>query len=398
MALNNNELFKNGTLIFAGEVFKNAMDFDFKIDSKSYFENQGALLQQSELATELPEIKVQKNQKEIDQFLLKNDFLTIIQNLENLLFKNGIWALGVKNNKKIVLGKVIDYKTNDDNELVKLKINVGTIETAQETYSVFEEYDLENNPGYVAKTAVSKNGKVVSLKNKLGKNYKQEIFTGEFIPFVIFKNNAQGIREVDLIDNKYFELLDIKLKALYYDTFTSTPTPLINWDMGNNKVEDIKKSLYSLGKERMIETHSIGSFTDQMARPFEIVQSQSNAITLLQTIESITYWIKSALLFKKDSTDGGVHNMHSTEAQQLNSSYNHNLEMKANVRELYYTKFIKIILKCLGLDPEQKIEVITTSSSKYLDKQAQTLSTDQNGVLLNSNIANNPAKAIESEQ
>ncbi|MHA3828766.1 hypothetical protein [Mycoplasma sp. Z1473D] len=386
MALNNSDLIKTGTLIFAGDVLKNAMDYDFKIDSKSYFENQGALLQQSELATELPEIKLQKNQKEIEEFLYKNDFLTVIQNLENLLFKNGIWALGVKNNKKIVLGKVIDYKTNDDNELINLKINVGKIESAEESYSVYEEYNLENNKGYVVKTAVSINGEVTPLKNKLGKQYKQELFAGDFIPFVIFKNNAQGKREVDLIDSKYFELLDIKLKALYYDTFTSTPTPLINWDMGNNKVEDIKKSLYSLGKERMIETHSIGSYTDQIARPFEIVQSQSNAITLLQTIESISYWIKSALLFKKDSTDGGVHNIHSAEAQQLNSSYNHNLEMKANLREIYYTKFIKVVLKCLGLDYTQKIEVIATSSSKYLDKQAQTLSTDQNGVLLNSNL------------
>ncbi|WLP85239.1 hypothetical protein [Mycoplasma seminis] len=386
MALSNDDIFKNGTMLFAGNVLKKSMDQDFKINSKSYFENQGAIMQQSELATELPEIKVSKNQKEVDNFLKQNEFLSIIQKLENYLFKKGLFALGVRNGKKIILAKVVDYGFNDDNELEYLKVNVGDIQNDSESFSIYEEYSLNKNKGYVNQIAVSRNGEEKPLKEILGKAYKQKIFAGEFIPFTIFKNNAQAKAEVDLIDQQYFDLLDVKLKALYYDTFTSTPTPLINWDMGNNKVEDIKSSLYSLGKQRMIETHSIGSFTDQMARPFEIVQGQSNSITLIQSIESISYWIKQALLFKKDSSDGGVHNMHSTEAQQLNSSYNHNMEMKANLREIYYEKFIRVVLKCLGLDSQQEIEVIAPSSSKYLDKQARVLSTDQNGVLLNNNL------------
>ncbi|MEA4162527.1 hypothetical protein [Mycoplasma sp. 4404] len=385
MALDNEAIFKKGAMVINNSIIPTEIDNEFKINSRSFFEKQGALLQVSELATELPTFEFANGKEEFDAFLKRNDFLSIIQQLEKFLFTKGIWALGIQNNKKVVLAQVVDYETNDDNELVYLQINTGKLSNGVDEYNTFTTYDLLNNKGYVEKSIIDKNGKRQPLSSLLGKRYKQEIFKDNFIPFVIFKNNSTGQAEMDLIDQELFALLDIKLSALYFDSFLSAPIPLINWDLGNSKSNSVSKSLFSLGKDRIIQTHSIAPYSDQMVKPFEIAQSQSTALSTIQSIESIMYWIKQALIFKKDSTDGGTHNIHSVEAQQLNSSYNHYIEGKANLREIYYEKFARLVLRVLGLDYLQDINVITTSSSKYLEQQAKILSTDQNGVLLNRN-------------
>ncbi|MCU9933418.1 hypothetical protein NWQ33_06170 [Mycoplasmopsis cynos] len=46
-----------------------------------------------------------------------NYFLELIQKLEVMLYKKGLAALGILENKKIVLAEVIDYAFNLDNEL-----------------------------------------------------------------------------------------------------------------------------------------------------------------------------------------------------------------------------------------------------------------------------------------
>ncbi|MCU9932440.1 hypothetical protein NWQ33_00415 [Mycoplasmopsis cynos] len=59
--------------------------------------------------------------------------------------------------------------------------------------------------------------------------------------------------------------------------------------------------------------------------------------------------------------------------------------MKANLREIYYQNFFKIILRVLKLNYEQDINVIVVSSTKWLEEQAKQLQITQNGVMLNNN-------------
>lgn len=385
MAKTNDELFKSNFIITNthsfNSIFGEGKEFTLP-NSKAQFENDGAIQQMTQLANALPKIEL-NNKDELLKFLNKNYFLELIQKLEVMLYKKGRAALGILENKKIVLAEVLDYAFNLDNELEFLKISVGQQKIKNETFEVVYEYDLKEN--YIKKYGVSTlTNKKLSPKELFGQAYKQELNTKDFIPFTIFKNKASEQPDIEMINSELFEMLNAKYKSLVLDMYLSLPIPQVQWNVGGTKADQIVKNLFSLDNNRTVKIDSKATIS-ALGDNFDIKYAPTQAPQILQTIESLKHWIKKSLLIKKDGEDGGTHNKHNAEIMTLNSDYEDYIEMKANLREIYYSNFFKIVLRVLNLNYEQDINVIVTSSTKWLEEQSKKIQVNQNGIILNQN-------------
>lgn len=114
-------------------------------NSKEAYLTLGAKIQANTLAFKLPDVKFKDThiQKLWDDFITRNKFLEIIQQLETNLYRNGIYAIGISNNLTIFLAKVQEYKIVE-NKLVKLSIIIDTINHQNQQYDIIKEYDLFN--------------------------------------------------------------------------------------------------------------------------------------------------------------------------------------------------------------------------------------------------------------
>ncbi|TQC54934.1 hypothetical protein [Mycoplasmopsis cynos] len=385
MSKTNEEIFKSNFILTNSQNFNSIFGEgkEFKIpDSKKQFENDGAVQQMTQLANALPKIELE-NQKELLKFLNNNYFLELIQKLEVMLYKKGLAALGILENKKIVLAEVIDYAFNLDNKLSFLKVSLGQQKIKNEVFEVVYEYDLDSN--YIKKYGIStRTGKTISPKELFGSTYKQELNVNNFIPFTVFKNKASEAPDIEMVNPELFEILNAKYKSLILDMYLSLPIPQVQWNVGGTKADQIVKNLFSLDNNRTVKIDSKATIS-ALGDNFDIKYAPTQAPQIISTIENLIYWIKKSLLIKKDGDDGGTHNKHNAEIATLNSAYEDYIEMKANLREIYYQNFFKIILRVLKLNYEQDINVIVVSSTKWLEEQAKQLQITQNGVMLNNN-------------
>ncbi|AKF41029.1 hypothetical protein AAW50_01065 [Mycoplasmopsis canis] len=400
MAKTNDELFKSNFILSNSYSFNSIFGVgkEFSIpDSKTQFENDGAVSQQTQLANALPKIELE-NKNELLKFLNKNYFLEIIQKMEVMLYKKGLAALGVLEGKVIVLGEVFDYAFNFENELVFLKVSLGKRKIKNELFEVIYEYDL--NEPYIKKYGINTiTKKTITARELFGNNYKQELNVLNFIPWTIFKNKADEAPDIEMINPELFEMLNAKYKSLILDMYLSLPIPQVQWNVGGTKADQIVKNLFSLDNNRTVKIDSKATIS-ALGDNFDIKYAPTQAPQIITTIENLKHWIKKSLLLKKDGDDGGTSNKHNAEIATLNSDYDDYIEMKANLREIYYENFFRMLLKLLDLDFEQDIDVIVVSSTKWLQEQASIAQTNQQGITLSNpqqNKTSEPEKEIESE-
>lgn len=358
-------------------------------NSKEAYLTLGAKIQANTLAFKLPDVKFKDTniQKLWDDFIRRNKFLEIIQQLETNLYRNGIYAIGISNNLTIFLAKVQEYKIVE-NKLVKLSIIIDTINHQNQQYDIIKEYDLFNtannniNDLYVSTYAKRRyDNKNISLNSfkELNFDYLDEK-KQNYIPWIIFKNNYLSNSEIDDVDSSLFKMLDNSLECLLRDNFWSNPFIFITDNFAIDSAQNIKDAVYDFGK-RVIQSNSL-SF-NSVGNPIEFHQGSSNTQFIIQKIDKLNYLIKDQMFFKMNSADFGTKNMHNAEFENLNSNFKAYVESKANSREEYYGDFIKLFLRIVLNKENIEFEVTVPNSTKYLKSKEAIYASDINGIALN---------------
>ncbi|WP_330463185.1 hypothetical protein [Metamycoplasma gateae] len=358
-------------------------------NSKEAYLTLGAKIQANTLAFKLPDVKFKDAdiQKLWDDFITRNKFLEIIQQLETNLYRNGIYAIGISNNLTIFLAKVQEYKIVE-NKLVKLSIIIDTINHQNQQYDIIKEYDLFNrannniNDLYVSTYAKRRyDNKNISLNSfkELNFDYLDEK-KQNYIPWIIFKNNYLSNSEIDDVDSSLFKMLDNSLECLLRDNFWSNPFIFITDNFAIDSAQNIKDAVYDFGK-RVIQSNSL-SF-NSVGNPIEFHQGSSNTQFIIQKIDKLNYLIKDQMFFKMNSADFGTKNMHNAEFENLNSNFKAYVESKANSREEYYGDFIKLFLRIVLNKENIEFEVTVPNSTKYLKSKEAIYTSDINGIALN---------------
>lgn len=373
-------------------------------DYEKQIEEYGANLQLSTLANALPKLVFENNkeiEKEFKKIALKTRLLESYQKLEYELYKKGIKALGVFNNR-IVLGDVLSYQEtpneSGDLELTYLLLRISTQRVEKTTFEELIEFDLNKPIAKQYLKTIEDNKVDITDKLLIDKDYKQEKNVG-FIPFVIFKNRADARRDLELVNSEFLQAINKKIEQLQLDAYYSTPLPITFNVASNGYTEGAIKALFSLGEGRIF-TYNRSALEEGVA-PFTFASSPSQSGAIMDNIESLTYQIKKFLLFKVDSSDSGTHNMHNVEAQQLNSDYEDYIESKANLREIYFKDLTSKLLRYFNkLQPSEELDfdVIVVGSTKWREENAKIAQTNQQGSLINQGINQKQPVEESSEQ
>ncbi|WP_036464385.1 hypothetical protein [Mycoplasmopsis sturni] len=399
----NNNILKTFSVKEIANIYKNSLNPSYQEKQtppnfKAQIEEQGANTQMTTLANSLPQIDIKNKEIEekFNKFAENYSLLETYQNLEYQLYKKGILALGFFHSVP-VLGEVLEFKKDFTGKLTYLLLRVE-----MEALSMYEltedllEYDLKND--YVRQLTRYTNFNKTTITDKQTQDpehYHQEILSG-FIPFVIFKNRSDGKADIDLINNEYWDIINNKLTQLQLDAFYSTPLPVIYGVEGSAQSVSLTKALFSLSHGRIF-TYKLTNDNGGIPLDLQTAPTQSQAI--IASIESAVFWVKKFLFMKMDSQDGGTHNMHTAEVQQLNSDFEDYIETKANLREIYYKQFVNLALKVLNIsEDDEDINVTVVGSTRWAIQNAQTLKTDQNGVLLNSQAISNKEQFADKNE
>lgn len=343
-------------------------------NSKKMFEDYGSRVTSQTIATELPKFKFLNKDLEnkFHSFLYKNNFLKIFQKLEECLFINGIYCIGIIKNK-IVLGKPVTWEISDDLELIKLDVNISTRDEGQYKINEFLSFDLTKETNYIKKTITK------SINNNLDSVIEEDCLlnTFSFIPFVIFENNASNKPDVDSVEKSKFDVLDIANKFLHKDMFMAAPI------LGANE-QTLKRLAAAFSNEdaRLFQQDSLTSW--QVGEPVNLLQAQSNVSNLILVKNNLISEIKFFMQLPKDTSQLGTKNLQTEEVKNINADFDKLIQTKANLREWSLSKFVEIFCKLNNFEYNPlDVDITVYNSTKY-KKQEEV----KNIILQNSNFSN----------
>lgn len=292
--------------------------------------------------------------------------------LESYCFNYGAAALSKDWDVAIVENPFRDVLVVN-NELIFLRVKrtlinqrIITIETYTKIGNVYYfEYSID---------------KAWMLENKKADKAVKEIFgykdkTGivPILPYVVFINDSTFEPEINKVTPKLFNALDNVWSVLSLDAFWSAP-----WLFANNTKNNILQIKHGLAnlKERVISTNQV---LDQFSQsPINLVQGNSQASSLIQSSNYLVNLIKKFAFMKQDTSSMGTKNIHSAEAQEINSDFESAITSKANLRELQLLEFFNSFYKELNV-----AKVVVNSSTQWLLTEAKKYSVNLNGSLIN---------------
>ncbi|VEU75601.1 Uncharacterised protein [Mycoplasmopsis maculosa] len=351
-----------------------------KFNSFEQFTKYGLMNTITTLWSKFPKIYDTKN--DLIKFNNKINILINLQKLESFLYTDGVAAL--RNDFNV--GQVLDFiETN--NELTYLKVKLF-FESKSYNFQIIEEYKLTN-------FKVDFKYEIVNdLRNKLSENEIEQIIFKDFnykpklvtkIPYQLFKNLFNCIPDLKNVNKEWFKMLDDDLKLLSRDSFISAP-----WifSSGNGDIKRLVQQGYDDVDERFIKLNSLNNLYNNQDL-IRLYQGLPQSPVLIQKIDKTIALIKKFGFMKSDTSDLGTKNIHSVEAEQINSDFEDFIEMKANIRELQLLEFFEKFYSNLSIE-----NIIITGSTAWLHEQAKILTTDQNGTIIN----NNPPEINEIEE
>ncbi|WP_051590869.1 hypothetical protein [Mycoplasmopsis felifaucium] len=352
------------------------------INSKLQFFKYGSQNTINTLWSKLPKLY---NGSELVNYFNNASVLLALQNLESLLYRDGVAAL----KENFLVGEVLDYSTISDVVLyLKTKIIFNSkkaILWVEETWEYDENNQLQFSYKVFDKTPNSKltNNEVMHiLFNRFGYQPKKN----NIIPYQIFKNTYNEYGDLELVNNELFNILDTDLTIYAKDGLLSAPWFFVS--AHGSMQDNLKKGVADI-TERFIKVNPQVSLYD--SQPLQLLQGQSQAPLLVQKIDKTISLIKKFGFMKNDSSDFGTKNMHNVEAEQINSDFEDHIEQKANLREIQLLNYFERFWQELNIS-----KIVITGSTEWLKQQAQTALTNQNGVLLNRNVLNSEPEEVNN--
>ena len=258
---------------------------------------------------------------------------------------------------KLPLSKILQFLINQRIITIETYTKIGDVYYFE--YSIDKAWMLENKKADKA------------VKEIFG--YKDKTGIVPILPYVVFINDSTFEPEINKVTPKLFNALDNVWSVLSLDAFWSAP-----WLFANNTKNNILQIKHGLAnlKERVISTNQV---LDQFSQsPINLVQGNSQASSLIQSSNYLVNLIKKFAFMKQDTSSMGTKNIHSAEAQEINSDFESAITSKANLRELQLLEFFNSFYKELNV-----AIVVVNSSTQWLLTEAKKYSVNLNGSLIN---------------
>lgn len=354
------------------------------------------------IGTKPPKIKFKNKSLEI---LFKNDsknndITKINYDLvrQSSLYGNAFLGIStIKNNDKknknmFVIGIPLNFKKVGF-EIIELEMLIDIYKNNNSTYYITEKWSLENNKFFCKRYGFlgAQQNNTTTLKSTGWKVQKETSFNriSNKIPYLEFSANPFSKPDLYNVPKNLFKDYDDNIEILKNDSFVNKGMIFLNFAMGgtttdaiqelNDAIKDPKKIVYQNSSPYSLISTNGG------AGMYQPVQGQFLGDGIITKLKFYDQKIRKFGFMRSDSTIMGTKNAHSAEIANLNQDADDYLEMKANLLENSWKKFIDEIYAPWNDVNDEDSDVEVIGSTKYLQNPNNTYFQNQNGVLTNPN-------------
>ncbi len=366
---------------------------DFWISNNDMFKKHISKLFATTIATIEPkiEIKNEQVQKEWEKLKSNNNLLEINYQLVSELSKNGIMTLMLttyfdKEKPKIVVAKPIYVQFAPKLKLEKIVLQFYLPIFGKNDYNINCTLNLSVNYKYTFQ--YFEEGKFVVDHIQPYTNYF----------FSFFKNNPEGKSDLDNVNPKWVEDYNKHLDMMLADSLTSKSLFHLNQPNTQGSMQNVKNLKETLYDPSAVIFENKNIFSLLQSGGLQIQQGLSQSVAIIEKLKFYDNKIKEYSFSPRNTLDAGTKNIHSAEANQINSQSDDYIEIKANLLEMGWEEFIRNVFfdylsnnvdefKNFNFD-DIEIDVEISGSTKYLKNQENEYLQNQQGTLVNPNKIN----------
>lgn len=378
----------------------------FKKVNKHMYANYIASLFANTIATITPKIEIKDKsiQDAWENIILKNnDILKINYQLVYKLSLKGKAALYLTTfykEPKICVALPIEIEYDKKLVLQKYYFKLFLPEYRNYDYNVIGANKRTSKKKYSYEHYVSMD----DYLNRWNGNYYIQL--GDNEPFIIFCNNPICQPDLGNVVSKWIDDVNAHLDLLLSDSKTAKSLHHINTPLNQANSDNITKLRRALDdtSETIFENQNL--FSLLQSGGLQIQQGVSNYQSILDKLKYYDNKIKDLAFSPRSTLDAGTKNIHSAEANNINSQSDDYVEIKANLLEENWKEFIrKVFFDYLKNNVDEfkefnfeniEIEVEIAGSTKYLQNRANEYLQTQQGTLINpSQQLSNP---VQNEQ
>ena len=359
----------------------------FVNSNKDVYKKYIAQLFANSIATIEPKIVIKNNelQEEWNKLTKNINLIQINYLLVNEISQNGNAVLFLTNyfeKLKIFVSRISNIKYDNklniksyDLELIIPEINNQTILVCKES----DEYKY-------------------SYKFFIENNICSHVQIMDNLPFAYFTNNPLNLSDLSNVDPLLIEEFNKHLDLLLSDSLTSKSLFHLNTPLSQANSKNINQLKDVLNNPRGLIFENQNIFSLLQSGGLQIQQGLSIYLAILEKIKFYDNKIKELAFAPRNTLDAGTKNIHSTEANQINSQSDDYIELKANLLEISWTNFIRYTFfdylknnndQFNDIDFESvEIDVEICGSTKYLKNIQNEYVQNQSGSLINPNKIN----------
>ncbi len=358
----------------------------FVNSNKEVYKNYISQLFANSIATISPKIKINNSnlQNEWESLLLKNNIIEINYLLVNQLSKNGDAVLFLTDyfkELKIFVANLSNVNYDNKLNIINFDLSLITPNIKNQTILVSKEKDYQ----YCYKFFVNDD---LNLHTQIMDN----------LPFTYFTNNPMNVDDLYNVDPLLIDEFNKHLDLLLSDSLTSKSLFHLNTPLTQSNSMNIDNLKRVLNDPRSVIFENQNIFSLLQSGGLQIQQGLSIYLAIIEKIKFYDNKIKELAFAPRSTLDAGTKNIHSTEANQINSQSDDYIELKANLLELSWTNFIKEVFfnylknnneNYYNFDFENiEVDVEICGSTKYLKNIQNEYIQNQSGSLINPNKIN----------
>lgn len=332
--------------------------------------------------------------------LRDNDIAKINYELVRISSLHGNAFLGIstiktidkKNKNMFVIGIPLSVKKVGF-EIIELEMVIDIYKSNSSTYYIVEKWSLEKNKFFCKRYGFlgAQQNNQTSLKSTGWKVQKETSLNrlSNKIPYLEFSANPFSQPDLYNVPKNLFKDFDDNIEILKNDSLVNKGMIFLNFAMGatttnaiqelNDAIKDPKKIVYQNNSPYSLISTNGG------AGMYQPVQGQFLGDGIITKLKFYDQKIRKFGFMRSDSTVMGTKNAHSAEIANLNQDADDYLEMKANLLENSWKKFIDEIYAPWNDITSEDCDVEVIGSTKYLQNPNNVYSQNQNGILTNPN-------------